>query len=99
MKIESKLVICYTVNPETGNKMLVEITPLILLETTFYDDDNAISDEVTAVCGHLTVIAHKVHRVHMVDPSRVDYGSVNGPIFYEVTVGWEDLETKPVEAS
>jgi hypothetical protein len=95
MEIKNEYVICSSVNPKTGRRLLVEVTKLLLLDTFFYDKWHSNTDQVDLTHGWVTVIGKKLYRVEKI-PSDMVQASVSVAI-YQVLVDWNDLETKPQE--
>jgi len=102
LKVRNEFVVCSAFNPETGHKLFVEVTKLLLVEALFYDrtvqrverdDPDTTTDEITAIPGWLTVVGTKVYRVSQIPVEDV---SSNLPVF-QVIVEWEDLSVKPQE--
>jgi len=95
LKVRNEFVVCSAFNPETGHKLFVEVTKLLLVEALFYDRTvtDTTTDEVTAIPGWLTVVGTKVYRVTQIPVEDVDS---NLPVF-QVIVEWEDLSVKPQE--
>lgn len=89
--MKTAIVITSSVDPKSGDKLLVEPTMLPLIEALFYDEEGDESDWIQPVLGWLTVIGGKAYRVRQIDPDKVE-GDAE---VFETVVEWDDLEVKP----
>lgn len=85
------IVVCSSINPETGNKLLVQPARLPLLDTIYYDKVHPDSEFVEATKGWLTVVGGKAYRVYKHENAESEED------IFATTVEWDDLEVKPIE--
>lgn len=93
MKIKTHPVIVYTLNPASGARQVVEVSNLLAVPATFYEERED-SSEVDPVNGFITIIGARSFRLHDIPPERVSQssGAIN-PVL-EVVVPWDQIEWK-----
>ncbi len=96
MKINSHAVVVYSINPETDEPTVIEVTNLLAVPALFYRLENeGESDEVAPEYGFITLIGGRSFRLRTIPPERVKQHAEGLPPVLEVTVPWDQIEFPP----
>lgn len=92
MKIDSHPVVVYSMNPETHEMTVVEVTNLLAVPATFYNLEDIHSDEVTPDYGYITLIGGRTFRLRPVPLERIQSQAEGVQPVLEVTVPWDQID-------
>jgi hypothetical protein len=96
MRIDSHPVVVYSINPETDEMTVIQVTNLLAVPATFYELDNeGESDEVSPTYGLITIIGGRTFRLRPVPAVRVTQQADGVNPVLEVTLPWDQIEFPP----